>query len=51
MKNQRSSFAMVEADYEENQKISEKLSKLSSEFFELVPSKEQRNQITRVIYD
>ena len=42
---------MVEADYEENAKISESLSRLSSEFFELIPMKEQRNQITQVIYE
>ena len=42
---------MVDADYEANQKLGERLSKLSSQFFELIPMKEQRNQITMVIYD
>jgi hypothetical protein len=37
LKQQRKSFEMVEADYEANQKLGERLSKLSSDFFELIP--------------
>lgn len=33
----------IEADYEANNKIVDKLNKLTSQFFEIVPVKEYRN--------
>lgn len=51
MKFRSSSFEDIEADYEANAKIVDKLNKLTSEFFEIVPVKEYRNQIAKIIIE
>lgn len=51
MKFRSSSFEDIEADYEANSKIVDKLNKLTSEFFEIVPVKEYRNQIAKIIIE
>ena len=43
MKFRSTSLEDIEADYEANSKIIDKLNKLTSEFFEIVPVKEYRN--------
>ena len=45
------SFEDIEADYEANSKIIDRLNKLTSEFFEIIPVKEYRNQIAKIIIE
>lgn len=51
MKFRSTSFEEIEADYEANSKIIDRLNKLTSQFFEIVPVKEYRNQIAKVIIE
>ncbi len=46
-----SSFENIEADYEANAKIIDRLNQLTSEFFEIVPVSEYKNQLAKIIIE